>query len=156
MGQPRQPSDLSLRDIQFPSISHNLYLSYYITSWITEIQVILWITPNNTKNKTKQCLNHGSCLRMFTVIPLTTADNNLSYFFSDDFMQIWNAQICFHKRNLIHLFRKWSMFHSIFKSNIIFRNWTRFGHKKLFKKKQVTLCLLHLVPSVMTCISLVS
>lgn len=139
---------------QFCTVSHNLCLSYYITSWMREIQIILWTTPSNTKKR--QCVKPGHCLRMFIVILLTTADNNSSYFFSDDFMQIWNAQICFHKRNLIHFFRKWSMFHSVFKSNIIFRNWTRFRHKKLLKIKQITLCLLHLVPSIVTCISLVS
>lgn len=129
---PGSPCHLFTRDIQLPSISRSLYLSYYmVTSWMTSTQVILRITSRNTKER--QCLDHRSCLGMLIVILLTTADSNLSYFFSDNFMQIRNAQICFHKRNLIHLFRKWSMFHSIFKSNIIFRNWTRFRHKKLLK-----------------------
>lgn len=50
MIQLRQPSD-SLWEVRFLSISHNLYLSYYVMSWMTKIQVILWITSNYTKKK---------------------------------------------------------------------------------------------------------
>lgn len=60
---------------------------------------------------------------------------SLSYLTIYNLMQVWNAQVSFHKWNFINFLREWSVFHSKPNANVIFRSWTALWNEHLLQNK---------------------
>lgn len=55
----------------------------------------------------------------------------LSHLFTDDVIQIWNTDICFHQRDLIHLLREGSLLYIVLDPHSVVGCWATLRNKHL-------------------------
>lgn len=62
----------------------------------------------------------------------------LSHLFTDDVIQIWNTDICFHQRDLIHLLREGSLLYIVLDPHSVVGCWATLRNKHLLCREEKT------------------